>query len=458
MAINYDLTNTGPEVQQILDESAEHAAAIEQLQTGKQDVIEDLEDIRYHAMYSYEKPVGGIPKSDLSIPVAIALDRGSSAYQLPSSGIPKGDLASAVQTSLRKADTAIQEVKTINGESIEGSGNINVATDISGKVDKTTTVNGHALSNNVTVTKGDVGLGNVTNDAQIPLAQKGVAGGVASLGSDGKVPSSQLPDIDISGKADKATTLAGYGITDGYTKAEGQALEAEMDNRMDAQDDAIDSRMDAQDAVIATLHGNTVVVVADHTDVSSPAANTIYREQGTSSYTDWMYYNGAWKDIATYSMPGIDNEPTEGSGNLVKSGGVFSQIDEINTAIFGSEAKQVDILDSVVRNAGYVDSNGKVISYQATYFYSDPILLNTGDMISVNAGGGGVSYLSTTDSATVAIGDTLSPVGGKSYVASGQTYVVISSQVGQFTSATILKQPTEGLLANIKTEVLEFSC
>ena len=37
MAINYDLTNTGPEVQQILNESAEHAAAIEQLQTGKED-------------------------------------------------------------------------------------------------------------------------------------------------------------------------------------------------------------------------------------------------------------------------------------------------------------------------------------------------------------------------------------------------------------------------------------
>lgn len=33
------------------------------------------------------------------------------------------------------------------------------------KVDKTTTVNGHALSGNVTVTKGDVGLGNVDNTA-----------------------------------------------------------------------------------------------------------------------------------------------------------------------------------------------------------------------------------------------------------------------------------------------------
>ena len=64
---------------------------------------------------------------------------------------------------------------------------------ISGKVDKTTTVNGHALSSNVTVTKSDVGLGNVTNDAQVKRSEMGAASGVATLDSNGKVLSSQLP-------------------------------------------------------------------------------------------------------------------------------------------------------------------------------------------------------------------------------------------------------------------------
>ena len=43
---------------------------------------------------------------------------------------------------------------------------------MSDKADKTTTVNGHALSSNVTVTKGDVGLGNVdnTSDANKPIS------------------------------------------------------------------------------------------------------------------------------------------------------------------------------------------------------------------------------------------------------------------------------------------------
>lgn len=44
--------------------------------------------------------------------------------------------------------------------------------DISGKVDKTTKINGHTLDADVTITKGDVGLGNVdnTSDANKPVS------------------------------------------------------------------------------------------------------------------------------------------------------------------------------------------------------------------------------------------------------------------------------------------------
>lgn len=42
-------------------------------------------------------------------------------------------------------------------------------------------------------TKASVGLSNVTNDAQVKRSEMGKANGVATLGNDGKVPSSQLP-------------------------------------------------------------------------------------------------------------------------------------------------------------------------------------------------------------------------------------------------------------------------
>lgn len=44
------------------------------------------------------------------------------------------------------------------------------------------------------VTKAQVGLGNVTNEAQIPLSQKGAASGVATLDASGKVTDAQLWD------------------------------------------------------------------------------------------------------------------------------------------------------------------------------------------------------------------------------------------------------------------------
>ena len=48
-------------------------------------------------------------------------------------------------------------------------------------------------SNPHSVTKSQVGLGNVTNDSQVKRSEMGVASGVATLDTNGKVPSSQLP-------------------------------------------------------------------------------------------------------------------------------------------------------------------------------------------------------------------------------------------------------------------------
>ena len=48
---------------------------------------------------------------------------------------------------------------------------------------------------NTPATKDTVGLGNVTNDAQVKRSEMGVADGVATLDSTGKIPSAQLPSF-----------------------------------------------------------------------------------------------------------------------------------------------------------------------------------------------------------------------------------------------------------------------
>ncbi|HEX8834626.1 MAG TPA: hypothetical protein VF719_10520, partial [Abditibacteriaceae bacterium] len=59
----------------------------------------------------------------------------------------------------------------------------------------TTTLNAHTgnTSNPHATTKAQVGLGNVTNDAQIPLIQKGANSGVAELDSSGFLPIARIP-------------------------------------------------------------------------------------------------------------------------------------------------------------------------------------------------------------------------------------------------------------------------
>lgn len=106
-------------------------------------------------------------------------------------------------------------------------------------------------------------------------------------------------------------------------------------------------------SMFEALNGNDVVITEDHTSVSSPAANTIYREQGTDSYTDWMY-DGEWKEIATYSFPGVDNVPTDESNKLVESGGVYDTIvngltvSKFSYSTFTAQTPSITLANSII--------------------------------------------------------------------------------------------------------------
>lgn len=102
------------------------------------------------------------------------------------------------------------------------------------KVDKTTTVNGHPLSDDVTVSKADVGLGNVdnTSDADKPVssatqtALDGKANSYhthfASAITGGVFPAARLPSASTAASgivrlATPAETLIGFNTTIGVT-------------------------------------------------------------------------------------------------------------------------------------------------------------------------------------------------------------------------------------------------
>lgn len=104
------------------------------------------------------------------------------------------------------------------------------ATDLSGKVDKTTTVNGHALDQNITLDKNDIGLGNVDNTADaeksvLSASQLTTARGITIAGdATGTASFNGTQDVTITVDVARATADAdGNEISTTYaTKTEVQ--------------------------------------------------------------------------------------------------------------------------------------------------------------------------------------------------------------------------------------------
>lgn len=70
-----------------------------------------------------------------------------------------------------------------------------------------------------------------------------------------------------------------------------------------------------------TQSGVTIINSSDW-PISNPQKQVIYRVTGTTSYTDYMWDGSNFISMATYNN-GIDNEPTIGSENIVKSDGIM---------------------------------------------------------------------------------------------------------------------------------------
>lgn len=125
----------------------------------------------------------------------------------------KDDLDAKVDKLVGKSLIADSEIEKLAGLPNSTELTNSIATAKASGDNAQSDLNAHKLniSNPHEVTKAQVGLGNVTNDAQVKRSEMGVAGGVATLDEDGKVPSSQLPSyvddiIDVYATYEKLTT------------------------------------------------------------------------------------------------------------------------------------------------------------------------------------------------------------------------------------------------------------
>lgn len=92
----------------------------------------------------------------------------------------------------------------------------------------------------------------------------------------------------LAGKADKATTLAGYGITDAYTKS---AADSAIANAV-ANAHHLKREIVAKLPEVASANVDTIYMVANGGDASTPGS-------AKSVYTEYMLINGAFERIGT---------------------------------------------------------------------------------------------------------------------------------------------------------------
>lgn len=167
------------------------------------------------------------------------------------------------------------------------------------------------------VTKEQVGLGNVTNVAQIPLSQRGVASGVATLGTDGKLTAAQLPamktvnGVSVVGSGNISIDLSLYKVVDSLPTT----------------------------GIDAT---KIYIVPAKTTGDKNIKAEYVYTGNPASAYdaTKWEKLGEAQTNIV------VDAELSETSTNPIQNKAVKSAVDALNTTVAGKLNKTDYVVDA----------------------------------------------------------------------------------------------------------------
>lgn len=167
------------------------------------------------------------------------------------------------------------------------------------------------------VDKGQVGLGNVTNVAQIPLSQKGVASGVATLGTDGKLTAAQLPvmktvnGVSVVGSGNISIDLSLYKVVDSLPTT----------------------------GIDAT---KIYIVPAKTTGDKNIKAEYVYTGNPASAYdaTKWEKLGEAQTNIV------VDAELSATSTNPIQNKAVKSAVDALNTTVAGKLNKTDYVVDA----------------------------------------------------------------------------------------------------------------
>ena len=190
-------------------------------------------------------------------------------------------------------------------------------------------------------------------------------------------------------------------LADRYTKAE-TYNKTQLDNMITTPETAYKDYDTYADMVAETVHPSGAIY---------RVANYDGTQAVTNKYAEYSWDGTQYKLMAVRDH-GIDNEPTAGSNNLVKSGGVSDLL-----------AHNIVRIDLPQTETGSINESGVVNPSSTDYGIVRPILLNPGETILINDGlstyiGNNVPLLFVTDSSGNWNSNiiTRASVGGERYI------------------------------------------
>lgn len=255
-----------------------------------------------------------------------------------------------------KQDTLVSgtNIKTINNESILGSGNITIGIEAAA---------GTHINEVGTPTVTASTSGNTTTFSFDYL--KGATGQNGTDGTNGTSAGFGTPTATIGtgiGTPSVTVTASGPDTAKVFAFA--------FDNLKGEKGDTGEPAVAVENHVTVEATAQTTAA----TDVlpATGDADTVYRvanwdgtQYDDTAYTEYGWYNGAYKQLATRA-PGIDNEPTANSNNLVKSGGVAAQLSQLGQKVIYDVSQIRQLKNSIQDLNGdsfYIaDKNGYVVA------------------------------------------------------------------------------------------------
>ena len=213
---------------------------------------------------------------------------------------------------------------------------VNVVTDINNNMDNldnavpdTRTVNGHALTSNVTVTKGDVGLGNVDNT------------------SDANKPVSTAQQTALDGKVPVTREINGHPLSANVTVTKSDVGLGNVDNTSDANkpiSDAVAAKLGTVPSG-KTLQGE---IDATNSDVSDLKLAILLQEETIPDTTQTIAFDSSG------NVSSIVHK--DGSNNTIRSDAFTfgtNTITEVRTLYTGETLTIVTNTDTLVTTVTY---------------------------------------------------------------------------------------------------------